>query len=139
VARGRLAGERRAQELAADPEVKALAKGPGNPTGKNRNGDDVTNLKGNSASYLVRRLKRDRPDIADALARGEYKSARAAGIVRVPTPVEIVRRAWKRTSPKARPITDTATNLQFNGTYRKVENTRKNFKKPRSFFPCGYV
>jgi hypothetical protein len=35
---------------------------------------------GNSASYLIRRLKRDNPAVAQALARGEYKSARAAGI-----------------------------------------------------------
>jgi hypothetical protein len=33
-----------------------------------------------SAERLVRRLKRDRPDIAEALARGEYKSASGAGI-----------------------------------------------------------
>ncbi len=40
--------------------------------------------------YLVRRLKRDFPEIAEALARGEYPSARAAaiaaGIIRKPTP-----------------------------------------------------
>jgi hypothetical protein len=69
-----------AQELAADQDVKPLAEGPGNPTGKNRNGDNVTIPKGNSASYLVRRLKRDAPQIAEALAKGEYPSARAAGI-----------------------------------------------------------
>jgi hypothetical protein len=44
--------------------------------------------RGNSKDYLIRRLKRDHPDIAEALGRGEYKSARAAaieaGIIRKP-------------------------------------------------------
>jgi hypothetical protein len=40
------------QQLAADPEVKALAEGSGNPT------DNVTIPNGNFAAYLVRRLKR---------------------------------------------------------------------------------
>jgi hypothetical protein len=52
---------------------------------------------GNSASYLVRRIKRDNPAVAQALARGEYKSARAAGIaagiVKVPTALEVVQKA----------------------------------------------
>ena len=82
-----------AQELAANPEVKALADGPGRPTGNGSNG--IISRGGNNASYLVRRLKRDRLDIAEALARGEYKSARAAGIVRVPTKVDVVRRGQK--------------------------------------------
>jgi hypothetical protein len=88
---------RDAAALAADEGVKPLAEGPGNPTGKNRNGSNTTKLD-RGASYLVRRLKRDAPDIAQALARGEYKSARAAGIaagiVRVPTPYELLCRAW---------------------------------------------
>ena len=35
---------------------------------------------GTSEEYVVRRLKRDTPELAAALARGEYPSARAAGI-----------------------------------------------------------
>jgi hypothetical protein len=35
---------------------------------------------GNSEEYVVRRLKRDAPELAEALARGEFLSARAAGI-----------------------------------------------------------
>jgi len=35
---------------------------------------------GNSGQYVVGRLKRDAPEIAEALARGEFPSARAAGI-----------------------------------------------------------
>ena len=35
---------------------------------------------GNSEEYVARRLKRDAPELAAALARGEFSSARAAGI-----------------------------------------------------------
>ena len=35
---------------------------------------------GNSAAYLIARLKRDHPDIAERLARGEFPSARAVAI-----------------------------------------------------------
>ena len=45
---------------------------------------DVVNLKketgGNGLIYLIRRLKRDAPEYAEALARGEYPSARAAAL-----------------------------------------------------------
>lgn len=35
---------------------------------------------GESQAYILRRIKRDHPDIADRLQQGEFKSARAAGI-----------------------------------------------------------
>lgn len=37
-------------------------------------------LSSTSAERIVRRLKRDHPDIAAALGRGEFRSARAAGM-----------------------------------------------------------
>jgi hypothetical protein len=37
-------------------------------------------MRGNNEEYIVRRLKRDDPGLAIALARGEFPSARAAGI-----------------------------------------------------------
>lgn len=43
-------------------------------------GDNSTSARGHSASYIVARLKRDHPEIAEALARGEFPSARAAAI-----------------------------------------------------------
>jgi hypothetical protein len=69
-----------AQALASDPVVKPAA-----PQGRPKKGDNVTfstadGERGNSAPYLVRRLKRDNPEIAEALARGEYKIARAAEV-----------------------------------------------------------
>ena len=42
--------------------------------------NDNTLPRGNSEEYVVRRLKRDAPDLAVALARGEFPSARAAGM-----------------------------------------------------------
>jgi hypothetical protein len=52
---------------------------------------------GNSAAYYAARLRRDYPDIADALAQGKYLSAhaaaKAAGFVTDPTPLPLVRRA----------------------------------------------
>lgn len=42
--------------------------------------DDNTLARGTSKEYVVRRLKRDAPELATALARGEFPSARAAGI-----------------------------------------------------------
>jgi hypothetical protein len=66
-----------AQELAADPEVKPYAAH--GEVGNGRRGDISTSTRGsNKAEYLVRRLKRDAPAIAEKLANGEYPSARAA-------------------------------------------------------------
>jgi hypothetical protein len=81
---------RTAQKLAADKRVQAqrtlseamignqnAAKGKK----KNRTSNGRAVSRGsNQVCYLVRRLKRDAPDIALALGRGEYKSARAAAI-----------------------------------------------------------
>jgi hypothetical protein len=42
---------------------------------------DIINLKGGTqAAYLQARLRRDAPEVAEALERGEIKSARAAAI-----------------------------------------------------------
>jgi hypothetical protein len=60
----------------------------------------------NASTYQVARLKRDRPDIADALARGEYPSvraaAKAAGIVHDPTPLDYLHRYWRKVSAEDR-------------------------------------
>lgn len=59
-----------------------------------------------SADRIVARLKRDHPDIADRLARGEFKSAaaaaRAAGIRAGSTPLQKLRYAWKAASDEER-------------------------------------
>jgi hypothetical protein len=71
-----------AQRMAGDPEVKPLAA-QGRPEQKlegvegNKGSDRTVNSRGETSQYIVRRLKRE---AAEALARGEYRSARAAGI-----------------------------------------------------------
>jgi hypothetical protein len=56
----------------------------------------------NSTSYLAARLKRDHPDIAAAVERGEYRSMRAAareaGIIKPPNPYRQLIRWWGRAS-----------------------------------------
>ena len=53
-----------------------------NPSGKKKDQRYHGNpgKRGNSAEYVAARLKRDAPQVAEALARGEFESARAAGI-----------------------------------------------------------
>jgi hypothetical protein len=99
-----------AQQLAADPSVKramtrqeAGAKGGrGIKAVANSHFFPANKQSSTSANRLVRRLKRDAPEIAQALANGEYKSARsaaiAAGIVKVPTPLEAAMKAAKKLS-----------------------------------------
>lgn len=104
-----IVGERRkreARKMAADPAVKPVQKHGGQKRGE-KGCDNITSLeRGTSTSYLVRRLKRDHPEIAEALARGEYKSARAAaiaaGVVRVPTLLDLFARLWAKASPEER-------------------------------------
>jgi hypothetical protein len=111
------AGKQRAQQLAASDEVVALgpaAPAKGGPTpnatgrrGKNKH-DKVMPVPalGNSAEYLVRRLKRDAPEVAARLACGEFPSARAAaraaGILHEPTALERAIKAYRRLSPEER-------------------------------------
>lgn len=75
--------KRSAQELAADPEVKPAGEHGGARTA-DMNGQvaigHLSETSSTSVDRIVRRLKRDAPEIADALGRGEYPSARAAGI-----------------------------------------------------------
>lgn len=110
--------ERAKFEEAVNPP---LAASVGNPTGTTKplereqeffcpkNSCKVAkggNVGGENISYLVRRLRRDAPEIADALERGEYPSARqaaiAAGILKVPTPLDILRAAWRKASKEER-------------------------------------
>ena len=61
-----------AQVMAADPGVKALkghGKGPGrgHKTPVNNNSFKKSTYGSTNQPYLIRRLKRDRPDIAEAL------------------------------------------------------------------------
>jgi hypothetical protein len=54
--------------------------------------------QGTSSDYLLRRLARRAPDTLAAYERGEFPSARAAalhaGILKVPTALDLLYRAW---------------------------------------------
>ena len=64
-------GKKTPRQQAADPDVKPLAQ-PDTTGIHNRIVDNVNGRPtANSAAYLVRRLKRDAPEIAEALGRGE--------------------------------------------------------------------
>ncbi len=97
----------------------AVTRGPGNPTGANQhrtaeggNRDNVPNSspvpeadRGNSLSYAARRLLRDRPDLFERVKAGEmscHAAMVAAGFRKVPTPLDILRRAWARASEDER-------------------------------------
>ena len=76
----RLTREEKAKRLAG--EEKALK-----PVGANQHGEGLTNSDnvrpsqsdyGNAATYRVRKLKRDHPQVAERLAAGEFKSVAAA-------------------------------------------------------------
>lgn len=79
----------------------------GNGRSDDSRGAYVTSTRGsNSADYLSSRLKRDAPEIAKQLERGEFKSvrsaAKAAGIVKDKSQLEIAKSAWKRMNESER-------------------------------------
>ena len=104
-----------------DPDVVNLVereateegKGPGAPEGnqnaaKGENNPDNVRIElqgnqyGNNSDYLLSRLKRDAPDIAEDYFSGKYPSVRqaaiAAGIVKVPTPYQTALKAVTKLS-----------------------------------------
>ena len=80
--------------------------GPGQGKRTDLNEPSVINTKlqrgSTNATYLTSRLKRDAPEIATRLERGEFKSVRAAaieaGIVIVPSVLEQAKRAFLKLS-----------------------------------------
>ena len=67
---------------------------------------DIVNTRslgaGNAADYLTARLKRDHDEIFERLAAGEFASVRqaaiAAGIVKVPSVLDQLRKLWAKAS-----------------------------------------
>jgi hypothetical protein len=90
---GQLGGRPKTREMASEPDAIPV----------NQAAENLPHIvmkvipdHGNHASYIVRRLKRDSLAIAADLAAGKYPSARAAGIaagiVKVPTPLDLVKK-----------------------------------------------
>jgi hypothetical protein len=99
------AAKRAPEERAA--EAKPLA-GHGNQEGENnsRNRDSDATSVGRGADYLTARIARDRPDVLERMKAGEFPSVRAAaiaaGIVKVPTPLDVLKRAWAKAGKRER-------------------------------------
>jgi len=72
----------------------------GRPPKIKRDNVPFKSSRGNSASHLATRIKRERPDISERLAKGEFKSVRAAaieaGIITPPTPLEQMQKLWAK-------------------------------------------
>ena len=87
-------------------EVQALREHGTNQHSERGHDDDKVHLYGTSARYRIARLKRDHPEIAEALARGEYRSvhaaAKAAGFVRELSLLDALRRYWRKASAEDR-------------------------------------
>jgi hypothetical protein len=96
-----------AQELAQDDGVSPARDSKG---GRPENDENlaISQVSAGSthADRIVARLKRDRPDIAERLAAGEFKSARAAAIaagMKVgQSPLQALRSQWKKASAEER-------------------------------------
>jgi hypothetical protein len=77
----------------------------GRPKKDERNGSPTT-IIGRGKAYQEERLKRDFPEIWTAFENGEFKSIKAAtiaaGIVKPPTPLDTLRKAWRKASPSER-------------------------------------
>jgi hypothetical protein len=73
---------------------------------KNSGSDTTTVLKKRDVTYLAVRLKRDHPEIAAAVERGEYRSMRqaaiVAGITKSLTPYQQILRLLPKLSPEER-------------------------------------
>ena len=74
--------EERAQQLGADEAVRAAAKRgrPRKEEGAEEKPENIRNTShyGTSAAHLAARIKRDRPDVAERMAKGEFPSVRAS-------------------------------------------------------------
>jgi hypothetical protein len=86
---GKHGGDRKSEEAKADQ------------------GDNITlKERGTAAAYLIARLERDHPEVAERLAAGEFRSVRAAameaGVVKPDSPLTTIRRAWNRATPHER-------------------------------------
>lgn len=70
--------------------------------------DDPIPFGSTSSARILARLARDNPDILAAYERGEYKSARsagiAAGIIKPPSGLDVLRSAWRKATADERAI-----------------------------------
>jgi hypothetical protein len=99
-----IAERKTVEALAAKAEETPPLAVAGRPT--NYDNVIISDAQGNSATYLSRRIARDRPDILQRMKDGEFPSVRAAaieaGIVKVPTALDLLKRAWAKATDQER-------------------------------------
>jgi hypothetical protein len=69
--------------------------------GRGHRSDNVTPNRGNNPTYALKRLKRDRPDLAEKVIAGELSTNAAAieaGFRKPPSPLKQLRKAWAKAS-----------------------------------------
>lgn len=90
----------------AHAEKGSPTRNPTGRKGKNKGSDATQDPKERGSSYLASRIRRDAPEIASAVERGEYPSIRAAaiaaGIVKVATPEQKAEKALAKLEEPAR-------------------------------------
>lgn len=100
-------------------------RGPGganNPGGRNQHTEEEVNRdnvtvdllertesqeppRGNTLPYAIRRLAKDRPDLLERVKAGEMSAHAAmveAGFRKVPSPLDVLKRAWGKAAPSER-------------------------------------
>jgi len=86
-------------EAAPQLDTQVVGKGKAGP-GRGKTVDNINRFSGTGRTYLAARLKRDHPDICARIARGEFRSIRAAalaaGIIHNKTPLEQLRHWWRK-------------------------------------------
>jgi hypothetical protein len=85
------------------PEVQKLVKGAVDDQSASRS--NATRSPGRGTAYRLKRLKRDCPDLYEKVIAGELSTsaaAIAAGILKPPTPLADLRRAWNKASEEER-------------------------------------
>jgi hypothetical protein len=103
--KGNQNARKREEEPAEEPgEKPAEVPAQGNAENSGSSTTTVSRKQERGAEYLVRRLKRDAPEVAEKLAKGQYPSARAAGIaagiIKELTPLDKLKRAWAKASKR---------------------------------------
>jgi hypothetical protein len=94
--------------LSEMPPLTEHGNQPGENNTRHKDRDyNVSSVHGNSSNYLISRLARDNPEMVSQIGKGKrFKSARAAGIaagiVKVPTPLENARKAVGRLNQQER-------------------------------------
>jgi hypothetical protein len=90
-----------ATALMEETEILRDQMPDGDPATETKVGVPTFNGKRN-ADYLTARIARDHPEILERMKQGQFKSVRAAakeaGIVKDPTPLQLLWRAWNKAS-----------------------------------------